>query len=56
MEVIMARPACGKEMLSLAQQQLSQVSDTNELRILLAVVLPLLFYFQIYNAIIGYSH
>jgi hypothetical protein len=39
----MARPACGKEMLSLAQQQLSQVSDTNELRILPAVVLPLLY-------------
>jgi transposase len=41
--MIMARIPRGKEVLTLAQQQLAKVSDANEMRILLAVVLPLLY-------------
>ena len=37
----MARPPRGKDVLALAQQQLAKTSDINELRVLQAVVLPL---------------
>ena len=40
-EVVMARPPRGRDVFTLAQEQLSKTSDANELRTLQAVVLPL---------------